>query len=684
MGNEEVVELAGVRVPQISVATVIVGTGSAAYAAADRLLTEGRRDVVMVTDKIHAGASRNAGSDKQTYYKLTLSGDAPDSVADMAKALFAGGAMDGDNALAEAALSTRCFLRLCDLGVPFPTDRYGQYTGYKTDHDPRERATSIGPYTSRTMTQQLEKRVLAAGIRVVDDCRVVDLVVDEGRCVGLLLHRKVRPAPGTREQEATSGFLLVRADSVVYATGGPAGMYADSVYPHGQWGATGAALRAGAAGKNLTEWQFGLSSVAPRWNVSGSYMQVVPRFVSTDADGNDAREFLGEAIPDYGRLATLVFLKGYQWPFDARKAHDGSSIIDLLVHRETVLRGRRVFLDFRSNPLRPEFDADLLSEEARDYLDRAGVLALGSGSTPVERLKKLNRPAYDFYLDRNPGIDLATDLLEVAVCAQHNNGGLEVDCWWQSANLPGLFPVGEAAGGHGVYRPGGAALNSAQVGAHRAASYIAHRRSAEPVGQDRFLLAATGPLHAATELVAAAGERFDASGQDSTAELLTTLPALMSADAGLVRSRASLATALGEVAGQLAGYRQTVSADRRSRRSIDRIFLVRDILSAQYCYLSAMIDYLDHGGHSRGSVLYTDPTGDLPEPSPDTPAEAQLPDLFRFTGDGGALDGVAQILVWADPDRPPQFSWRAVRPLPHPDDSFEIVWQGYRTDHNID
>ncbi len=127
-------------------------------------------------------------------------------------------------------------------------------------------------------------------------------------------------------------------------------MYADSVYPHGQWGANGAPLRAGVRGKNLTEWQFGLASTKPRWNVSGTYMQVVPRFVSTDADGGDEREFLDEVITDYGRMISMVFLKGYQWPFDIRKARSGSSLVDLLVYRESVLRGRRVFLDFRANP----------------------------------------------------------------------------------------------------------------------------------------------------------------------------------------------------------------------------------------------------------------------------------------------------------------------------------------------
>jgi chorismate synthase len=37
------------------------------------------------------------------------------------------------------------------------------------------------------------------------------------------------------------------------ATGGPAGIYADSVYPGSQSGSTGLALRAGASLQNMTE-----------------------------------------------------------------------------------------------------------------------------------------------------------------------------------------------------------------------------------------------------------------------------------------------------------------------------------------------------------------------------------------------------------------------------------------------
>ena len=685
--------VAGIEVEVVTANTVVVGTGSAGYCAAARLVDFGQDDVVMVADKVHTGTSRNAGSDKQTYYKLSLSGGDPDSVRAMAQTLFDGGAMDGDIALAEAAGSARAFLHLVDLGVPFPQNRYGEFVGYKTDHDPRRRATSVGPYTSRTMVEKLEAEVQANGTRVFDECRVVDVVVLDGAVAGLLVLRTDVPFDGGR-----SPWLLFRCTNIVYATGGPAAMYATRVFPHGQWGASGAAYRAGVHGKNPTEWQFGLASLHPRWNVSGTYMQAIPRFVSTDADGNDEREFLAEGIGDDGRLLTSTFLKGYQWPFDVRKAHDGSSVIDLLVYRETVLRGRRVFLDFRRNPVRDELDPAALAPEARDYLAQVGALH----GTPVERLRAMNEPAYRFYLERNPYVDLERQLLEVDVCVQHNNGGLVVDAWWQS-NVTGFFPVGEAAGAHGVYRPGGAALNSGQVGATRAAQLVAARRRQDPLPDDAFATAAATVLEEAAELVERAGARAAAGIPDNTGELLRDLQELMSAKAGPVRSSASIAEALGQVRAWLAGYGDLVSADTASRRSVSRTFLVRDTLTSAYVYLSAMADYLGHGGRSRGSVLYTDPAGELPD--------VALDESFRFELDGGALDDEVQETAWVAPtgtvpdgfaptgtlpDGPAPttesavagagtavFRWRRRRPIPDDDDVFENVWREYRSDGNV-
>lgn len=70
--------------------TAIVGSGAAGFNAADRLWQLGQHDIVLVTENRVGGTSRNTGSDKQTYYKLTLSGGDPDSVREMADTLFAG------------------------------------------------------------------------------------------------------------------------------------------------------------------------------------------------------------------------------------------------------------------------------------------------------------------------------------------------------------------------------------------------------------------------------------------------------------------------------------------------------------------------------------------------------------------------------------------------------------------
>ena len=70
----------------------------------------------------------------------------------------------------------------------------------------------------------------------------------------------------------------------------------------------------------------------------------------------------------------------------------------------------------------------------------------------------------------------------------HNNGGLKGDIWWES-NIKHLFPVGEVNGTLGVYRPGGSALNSTQVGSFRAAQYIAANYTDEPMKSSDFVKA---------------------------------------------------------------------------------------------------------------------------------------------------------------------------------------------------
>ena len=650
MGN--IFTLDGADVAVRAAAAVVVGTGCAGYNAADCLYDYGVRDVLLVTDHRKGGTSRNTGSDKQTYYKLTLAGEAPDSVRAMARTLFEGGCVDGDQALCEAALSVKCFLKLCQMGVPFPTNRYGEYVGYKTDHDPLCRATSVGPLTSRRMTEALEASVEKKGIEVLDRHQAVAILTDEGRVAGVLCLTRTEPRPR---------YEAIFTQNVVYATGGPTGVYQDVCYPLGHQGMSGLLFLAGAAGKNLTEWQYGLASLRPRWNVSGTYMQALPRFVSTDAEGGDAREFLQDAIPDAGELLSMIFLKGYQWPFDARKAQEGSSRLDLLVYQETKCKGRRVWLDFTRDPLGDAFSLDALVPEAREYLRRSGALL----QTPIERLRRMNAPAIDFY--RSRGVDLARDMLEIALCAQHNNGGVAVDRWWQSG-VRGLFVVGEAAGTHGVCRPGGSALNAGQVGSERAARYIAAHAPVAP-RPEQSLARCQEQIAGAVRLGLGA-----LRGSSNLEEAAREAKQAMSRVAAAVRDGARISALLETTRERLRGFAGAVRIAAPTQ--LYALYRFYDILISQLMCLAAMEDYIAHGGKSRGSAIYSDTAGKKPFDA--------LPEQCRFTLDAGDLSGRVQETRLCAANWTVQCDWRDVRPIPEEDDVFETVWRAYRETGNVD
>ncbi len=612
---------------------LVVGTGAAGFNAACRLKQMGK-NVAIITEGINCGTSRNTGSDKQTYYKLGLGGDAQDSVRQMAENLFAGGSVDGDNALIEAALSARCFMNLCELGVEFPVNRYGEYVGYKTDHDPYARATSAGPLTSKFMTEALEKQAFRLGVTIFNGLLAAEILKEGDRVAGLYCIKTETGEP-----------FAFRAGDIILCTGGPAGIYEDSVYPACHTGSTGLALLAGAKAQNLTEWQFGLASIAPRWNVSGTYMQVLPRFVAVDGEGE--HEFLADYFEDPYEALSAVFLKGYQWPFDSKKVLEGSSVIDLLVYWECVLKNRRVYLDYTKNPFgMTEIDYSKLSAEAYEYLCKAEACF----GTPIERLAKMNTPAIELY--KGKGLDITKDYLEIALCAQHHNGGIAVDLWWQT-NVKGLFAAGECAGTHGVTRPGGSALNAGQVGSLRAAQYIAAHGNPQ-IEEEAFATLA--------EQAAAKGT---ADGTDLT-EQLNAARRRMSDTAAAIRNKEKMQATLRAVKAE----RAALTLPQGEQQFI--YYKLRDTLVTQEAVLTAMIDYAEKVGDTRGSALYFDEKGAL---------RAGLPELFRFAEEDGTSRNKVQETLWNGEDF--ACNWRSVRPIPADEDFFENIWRTYRENKNI-
>lgn len=646
------------KLTEQTITHIIIGSGAAGFQAALRLYQNGERDLAIITENIKSGTSRNTGSDKQTYYKLTLSGNDADSVRNMAEDLFAGQCVDGDQALCEAALSARCFFALTELGVPFPCTEHGEFMGYKTDHDRGRRATSAGPYTSKLMTEALERSVKEKQILILDQMQAIQILTYMNQVKGILcLDKNIHSEPA---------YKIIWCKNVILATGGPAGMYHDSVYPVSQTGSTGMAFEAGASGKNLTEWQFGMASLNPRWNVSGTYMQVLPSFISTDQDGNDEKEFLLDYFNELPDLLSMVFLKGYQWPFDVNKIFGGSSVIDLLVYQETVLKKRRVFLDYRVNPGNLEKDRDLpyasMIPEAKEYLSQAGACF----GTPIERLKHMNEPAILFYQDHH--VDLFKERLEIAVCAQHNNGGLSTNHLWET-NLSGLYAIGEVCASHGVTRPGGTALNAGQVGAVRAAEGIflkkrTHMKEASPSTEsgikERLRIQALDRIRLSEH----------AEGNCPLSELWINASKRMSAAAGMIRNQVQMETALKETEDDICQFMQKAKSPSVSQLSL--FYKLYDMLLSQKMYLFAMLDYAKAGGGSRGSALYTDSTGELPG----FPGCQTFGELYRCRLDQKMH--VREVQEVTLKEGTPSASRRPVRPLPDVDYFFENQWRIYR------
>ena len=622
-------------IKRFSFNTVIVGSGAAGLNAADLLFRAGQKDIAVVTDGMNKGTSRNTGSDKQTYYKLSTAGGGSDSVYKMAETLFSGGSVDGDTALCEAAGSLAAFYRLVWLGVPFPYNEYGEYPGYRTDHDENCRASSCGPLTSKYMTEALEKAVKDDGIPVLDGIRVTKIFAENGEVTGV--------AGVSRQyisKENPTGTVVISAKNVIWATGGPAAIYTASVYPESAGCAHGAAFEAGAEGQNLTESQYGIASLSPRWNLSGSYQQVLPRYFSTD--GEKEYDFLSDCFGSDADTSLAVFRKGYEWPFDASKI-GLSSKIDLAVFREREA-GRRVYIDYTKNPSWLKAVDASLPREVYDYLENCGA----TQDTPAARLMKMNAPAVEFFASH--GVDLFTTPVEADICAQHNNGGFAVDMNWQSTTLGGFFPVGECAGTFGVKRPGGSALNSGQVGGRRAAEYIASNGTGSPRGVSEDAAKAYEEYLIS---LSRGGMTYDeiTAQRKSYTDVMTRCGAFL-------RSEKKIKASAEFLRGELDRTFTT------SPENLPELLLNRDILLTGYIFLSAILDYVGFGGKSRGAYIVTDLTADGL-----IKAEKAETDT--------AMSGKVMNTVYKDGEV--ISTLRLVRPIPRSENWFERVYSKYVT-----
>ncbi len=655
-------ECNGVRIPVYRCPAVVLGSGAAGLRAAVELKRRGV-EVLVVTRKLFWGTSAFSGSDKQTLHTACTKHHG-DDFTKMAQALGAGGAMDADVAYVEAVGSIDAFAGLKYLGLPLPQDRYGAVLRYQTDHDEFGRATSCGPRTSRLMVKVLVEEAIRLGIPFLDHSTAMSMLKsgsgDAEKAAGLVVLNRTN-------HDNPYGLSLVLSPNVVLASGGPGELYRDSVYPKNCFGSLGLALEAGLELTNLTEHQFGIGTRRTEfpWNLSGTYVQVMPYVYSTDASGQEYN-FLADYYRTTQELVSNVFRKGYQWPFHASRTLDyGSSLVDLAIFRETR-QGRTVWLDFKRNPEAVPgdlpFDLARLDPDVRAYLENNNALL----DTPIARLQRMNPLAIELYKQYRR--DITRDPLPFNVNHQHMNGGIDVDIYARSS-LVGCYAVGEIAGTHGVTRPGGAALNAGQVFGQRCAAHIQRRLMRLPELPE-INAAMSDVLHASLAWLARNVGNAGGIALDALAE---EIQSRMSDCAGFVCRVDDVAAALA-AARQL---NQRIAAEginiAEARHISEGVLRVQTALLSE-AVLCALDHYIRQGGGSRGARMLCSDQGTR---APDSRLGAL--DDYRFLAEN-ETQRQEKMLLRYQPGAGMQIHERPLRPI---EDTgkiyFEKNWGAYLT-----
>jgi succinate dehydrogenase/fumarate reductase flavoprotein subunit len=216
--------------------------------------------------------------------------------------------------------------------------------------------------------------------------------------------------------------------------------------------------------------------------------------------------------------------------------------------------------------------------------------------TPLDRLRKMNPLSIELY--KRYKYDITRDPLAFAVLNQHMNGGLAVD-GWGATSLDGCYAVGEAAGSHGVTRPGGAALNAGQVFGARCAERVAARRNG------RSARLSTGRIDEAVGYV------LDALNADSPLTVQSIRKEVqnrMSDHAGVLCNAHDVKAALASARSLNKAIRQQGIAWTSTTESLKALQWRQAALLSE-AVLTALAFYIAQDGGSRGARAICAPDG---------------------------------------------------------------------------
>ncbi|MER8447844.1 FAD-binding protein [Mesorhizobium sp. M1066] len=351
---------------------------------------------------------------------------------------------------------------LIELGVhfdrtaaPVQAEHVTDYKLIRSDFGSYARALGVSGRTGFAFVDAITAELVRCGVQVDAPVMLVDLVRNgDGEAAGIIGYDPQRRA-----------LIHYEAASVILGTGGIHGAFEQQVStPEMTGDGQAICLRHGAELVNLEFHQFGPALIRPYVQLfSKSCFMLHPKITNSDGD-----EFIPSYLPDSVSLDEVYEEKVF--PFTTTNV---SRYIDIAMARE--------------------IEAGRGSANGAVYFSFAHV--------PAERINAVIPNTAKWMRER--GLDVSRQQFEVGIAFQCMNGGVRMINSDAESTIPGLFVIGELAGGvRGPDRPGGNSLAEGQVFGHRAGTAAA-RRAASNMPGDAVTVGAT---------LAMIGEALSASG----------------------------------------------------------------------------------------------------------------------------------------------------------------------------
>lgn len=530
---------------------VIGGGGMAGRAAIEASRRGARVTMVMKGEFGKSGTSAAKVAEAAGYNVADGLVDPADTPEEHYKDILVAAAGTCDERLARlvAEGAPETLRELVRMGVPFHMDgdRFLEVTGCFATR-PR---MHIIPGHAEPIVAAQRREILGFGVPIHEHTMITSLLVQDGACLG---------AVGL---DARGDLTVFQAAATVLGTGGAGRLFLHNLNPADITG-DGYALgyRAGAELVNMEFMQTGPGIVHPVHNTLNAWLLALYPRLSNAA----GEEFLERYLPaDWSARQCLDARSGH-YPFSV---YDGSQYFDIAIQKELTAG--------RGTP-RHGVCLDLSGTREEDIPDTPR-------GRDARRLYGITRQ----WIQKNHGLDIAEQPIEIACFGHAINGGLRIEPSAEST-VSCLYAGGETAGGpHGADRLGGNMNLTCQV-----FGKLAGRSAAERARERRAPSVSAALLASEAERLEKLGAR---RGSLTPAGLKHTLQECMWRHLLVVRSEASLRACLAEVdklRGQMADLGVEGSTQLAGALELESLLTVAEIMAR-----AALLRTESRGSHYR-------------------------------------------------------------------------------------